>query len=108
MLICEVAYRKIYVARHTRSGDVALSLGNGLRREIRAVDVVVERALRRVVIVHLAAELTVEVRPPLEGVALTVNAGRRTRSDQRSLHEEGARPAERIHQITLSVPARLE
>ena len=69
---------------------------------------VVEGALRRVVVVHLTAELTVKVWPALEGVALTVDAWRRTRSDQRGLHEEGARPAEGIHQIALPVPARLE
>ena len=69
---------------------------------------VVKGALRRVVIVYLAAKLTVEVWPTFEGIALTINAWRRTRSDQRSLYEEGARPTEGIHQIALSVPARLE
>ena len=90
----------------TGSTHVQTSLCHGLRIDVVAIDVVVEVALLRVVVVDLVEEFLVEVGPFLEGELLAEQAWTHIAGDEGCLDEQCAATAHGVDEVGLAAPAR--
>ena len=79
----------------------------GRDRYVRAVDMVVEGALLRLgLLLDLSEELGIIVVPALEGEATAIAPRGDTAGDECRLDEQRPRPAHRVDEVALSLPAR--
>ena len=90
-----------------QSGSLGIDAGrvDSLHVDVVAVDVMVERALLRVVVIYLVEEVGIEVGPFLEGILLAEEARSHVACDEGRLDEQGAAAAHRVDEVGLALPS---
>ena len=94
------------VLHHTGGAHVQRSLSNSLRVDVVAVDVVLELALLRVVVVDLVKEVLIEVGPFLKGKLLAEQARAHVAGNEGGLDEQRAATAHGVDEVAFAAPAR--
>ena len=102
----EVLLRDGNIASQTSSLYIQARRVHGLDVDVVTIDVVLEFALLRVVVVNLVKQVGVEVGPLLEGKLLAEQAWSHVAGYQRSLDEQRTASAHGVNEIRLARPAR--
>lgn len=103
--VLEVTAVEVNITGETCSTGIDAGGIDRLHIDVIAIDMVLELALARIVIIDLVEQILVEVGPFLKGKLLAKDARRDIAGDKGSLDGDGARTTHRINEVGIALPA---
>ena len=103
--VLEVLLLNGHIACQSGSLDIQAGCINSLDIHVIAIDVMIEFAFLRIVVVYGVEKLTDEVGPFLEGIFLAEQAWCHIAGDESSLDEQGARATHGVDKVGFAMPA---